>query len=155
MHVNLIKMLRYTIGDYSSDKKYSDDELNSLLALAAGQVLQDIDTNNINYDVNPISSEMTPDPIEIGDTSMSNFVVLKAACISDEWEARYKAISEGILASCQKATMSTKSNKAIKLLLEEGPCYVYENLKMEYYIGNVGVISTIFSPFVSNEFQPM
>jgi hypothetical protein len=150
---SLLTVLRYTIGDFGSDLKYTDSELNSLLALAALYVNQEMDFEN-TYIIGIEPASINPDPVVEGDIDFANFVVLRAACLSDEWLTRERAIIEGITAVCDSMRMSIRSSNALEILIENGPCETYQQLKQEYQRGIYANVRAVLSPFTSNTYNP-
>ena len=107
------------------------------------------------YSIDITVPSISPDPTDVDDDTFINLTVLKAACLTDEWSLREKAIVDGIAAVCGPAKMAIKSNSGIfGVLIEHGPCAAYERTKFESAMGNVNNIRAILSPFVSNEFIP-
>ena len=125
------------------------------MAVAAKYVTQEVDLD-IDYDIEINPPGYTPDPVEGSDDVFMNFTVLKAACLTDEWTVRSRAIIDGINAVCGKAKMSvrTSAGGAFGLLLDKGPCALYEEMTFQYAMGNSTNIKAISSPFVSNKFDP-
>lgn len=76
-HTNL--MVRHLINDLDfNNYKYSDDRINSTVAVAAQLVVLELDFKN-EYTVDVISQDIEPDPLP--DSAFINLVVLKSAMI--------------------------------------------------------------------------
>ena len=89
------------------------------------------------------------------DIEFVGLVALKCACILDESTFRTKLALEGIRASLGSASLSIAGNiSGYKTLLDQGPCALFEQLTLDYNIGNASAIAAILSPFVGNEFDP-
>jgi hypothetical protein len=146
-------ILRYLIGDYGVEQKYTNSELQTLLTVGARFVLHDI-SFDVNYVVDVSSTGISPDPVDNGDDAFVNFATLKAACLTDEWEMREHTIIEGINAVCGPVKMAIDPGNGFQTLMEHGPCETYETMKDEYLFGNDSNIKAILSPFISNEFNP-
>lgn len=149
-------MVRILINDMSSTPTYSDERLQQLIVVAARYVVQEIDFD-VTYTVGVSVPSISPDPTSADtlDDVFANFVVLKAACLSDQSLFRTKALMEGITARCGPATLSVLGHlPGFKQLLNEGPCAAYTEFKRQYYLGNARGVRAIMSPFVSNEFNP-
>lgn len=153
----LIPMLRALINDLDcSSYTYSDDRLEQLLIVGARYVAQEIPFST-TYTVNVSDREISPDPTVTAtrNDTFSNFIVLKAACLTDWSTFRTKALLAGITAKCGPASIATLSHlDGFKELVEKGPCAAYEKLKEEYAYGNTNVIHAVLSPFISNDFDP-
>ena len=107
------------------------------------------------YTIEIDTPDISPDPTLNGDAAFQNFVVLKAACITDLSTFRTKALSSGVKAQCGPAVLDTiKHLDGFKQLLELGPCAAYDVLKKQWTFGNTRLIHAILGPFVSNNFSP-
>ena len=146
-------MLRVLINDLDC-RTFTDGRLEQVLAVAAKYVQQDLVLDNV-YTIDVEIPDITPDPTEINDSAYVNFVVLKAACISDQGVYRTKAVIEGVKASLGPAALSVGGNlKGFQTLLEKGPCATYEQMKQEYNFGNSNIVAAVLSPFSGNNFDP-
>ena len=80
---------------------------------------------------------------------------MKAACLADQSSLRTKALSAGVSARLGPAAITTNpSVRGFDLLMKEGPCAAYEDLKWEYELGDAKALRAILSPFVGNTFDP-
>jgi hypothetical protein len=153
----MLIMLRLTINDVADTPTYSDSRLVQLLSLAAMQVVQEIDVFGRRYTVNVKRLTVSPDPSadELRDVTFMNLVVLKAACIADESSYRTQALSEGVRVSCGPSSIAVGGNlKGYLDLLKNGPCKAYADMKKQFVFMNANNIRAVFSPFVSNDFDP-
>lgn len=150
----MIIMLRILVNDVEDTPTYSDSRMEQILTVSAMYVNQEMDFDN-TYTVDVVSPDISPDPVGVNDIAFINFVVLKAACITDFSTFRTKALQSGIKAKCGPATLeTTKHLDGFKQLLESGPCQAYEALKQNWVFGDGRLIKAIMSPFVSNDFDP-
>ncbi len=152
----MVTMLRVLINDLSDEPTYSDSRLRQLLVVAARYVLQDMDFDT-TYTVTITVPNISPDPTADAtkDEAFANFVVLKAACLSDQSLFRTKALMEGVTARCGPASLSIVGHlPGFKQLLTQGPCAAYEEFKRQYYLGEARGVRAIMSPFVGNNFDP-
>ena len=150
----MIPMLRVLISDLSGTPTYSDERLEQMLVVSAQYVTLEI-TFATTYTITISSCTISPDPIGLDDDAFANFVVLKAACLTDWSTFRTKALISGIKARCGPAILDTvKHLDGFKQLLEQGPCAAYTALKDNYVFGNAQLIKAVLSPFVSNDFDP-
>ena len=151
---SLVTMLRTFINDIdSSNYTYTDSRLQQLLVIAAMYVKQEIDFDT-TYTVDVAQVTISPDPVDTGDDAFSNFVVLKAACLSDQGMYRSRALAAGLKARIGPAALDTVGHLAgFKELLTEGPCAAYVTLKKEWLFGNA-YVRAILGPFISNTFDP-
>lgn len=144
-------MLRVLIGDIGDEPIHCDSSLQKLLVVAAHYVNQEIE---FNYTVSISDMSITPDPTDPRDDAFLNFIVLKAACLTDQGTFRAKAVLEGLSSRLGPASLTISGNlRGFKDILEKGPCKSYEDLKLEYKFGNPH-IKAIFSPFVGPFFDP-
>ena len=145
---------RVWINDLSDTPTYSDSRLLQLILVAAKYVKLEV---NLEYDytIDLDNSSISPDPVDINDENFIAFVALKSACLLDHSTFRTKAASEGISASLGPAKLSVGGNlSGYKTILDQGPCSLYEQLKMDYEIGNTSLFKAILGPFSGNQFDP-
>lgn len=147
---------RVWINDLGMERVYSDSRLEQLIVVAAKYVKSEI---NLAYDyIIDLSNEtITPDPSSAGvnDESFIAFTALKAACLLDYSTFRTKAANEGVRASLGSASLSVGGNlKGYEIILNQGPCALYNKLRMEHEVGNVLLLQAILGPFSGNQFDP-
>ncbi len=142
----------------SGSNTYSTQRLEDLLITSA--YFLPIDINFINdYVIDVSAYTITPDPTTKDDDGKEfiSFMVLKAACLADEGAFRNAALLQGVTARLGPASLQTAGYGAqLSILLNEGPCKAFEELKKVYNFGYKGaqVIRAVMSPFVSNDFFP-
>jgi hypothetical protein len=145
---------RVWINDLCDDKNYSDSRIIQLILVAAKYVKLDVNLEN-EYNIDLENLAIIPDPTEIKDENFIAFVALKAACLLDHSTFRTKASNEGITAALGPAKLSVGGNlSGYKTILDIGPCSIYEQLKMDYEIGNIGLFRAVLGPFSGNQFDP-
>ena len=151
----LVPLLRNIINDVDEDNyTYTDARLEELLVVSAQLVIVDIVNLPTTYTVDVTQYSISPDPTSTRDDAFINFVVLKAACLTDQGLYRSKALAAGIRARCGPASIDTmKHIDGFRDLITFGPCKAYETLKKDYMFGNPN-IAAVLSPFVSNDFDP-
>lgn len=150
----LVTSLRILIGDMGSPPQYSNDRLESVLAMAANIVQQDAVLPN-SYTVTINTACISPDPIVNNDLVFANFILLKAACFVDQWTYRSAALIEGVKVTAGPTNISTVGRAgAFKTILDVGPCKLYEDAIKDYNFGSGQQIRAVLSPFISNEFDP-
>ncbi len=155
----LVTMVRVLINDLGSPPIYSDARLQQLIAVAAIYVAQEIQFPTA-YTIDVSVPSITPDPTltETLDDDYSAFIVLKAACLTDQSTLRSKIALQGIRARLGPAELQIDNSDSFFKMLSAGPCGAYNELKMQYLFGGKGfarTIKAILSPFVSNTFDPM
>lgn len=149
----LTVIVRNLINDLSETPTYSDARIQQLLAVAARYVQFDVVLEH-EYEVNVVNSTISPDPTTDTDTIFISLICLKAACLVDQSTLRTKASMEGIRASLGSASLSVGGNLAgYKMILEHGPCALYDELTSHWDVSNASAIHAIFSPFVGNKFD--
>jgi hypothetical protein len=85
-----------------------------------------------------------------------SLVALKASCIVDQSKFRTKAAMEGIRAALGPASLSISNNNlsGMRVILDKGPCALYDSLTEHWDIANASAVRAVFSPFVGNTFDP-
>jgi hypothetical protein len=148
-------IVRSLINDLSNEPTYCDERLHQLIVVSAQYVTREINLIN-NYTIDIINLNITPDPtlLENKDLDFISFVALKSACLLDQSSLRTRAATEGIKAALGPATISVLGNSSYQFLLLNGPCKTYEDLRMDYELGNTNLLRGILSPFVGNNFDP-
>ncbi|MEX0596130.1 MAG: hypothetical protein WD512_06480, partial [Candidatus Paceibacterota bacterium] len=107
------------------------------------------------YLIDVTTSSITPDPTESRDEIFISLVSLKSACIIDQSSLRTKASMEGIRASLGPATLAVAGSlEGIRMVLEHGPCALYEELTSHWDVKDATAVRAILSPFVGNNFNP-
>ena len=151
-------MLRTLLNDAScSTEKYTDERLLDQL-LTSGYIIR-IDINfNTTITVNVGKQTISPNPeTQTDGDEFISFMVLKAACLTDESNFRTAALLQGVSARCGPATLTTSNYGGyLKELLTAGPCKSYETLSDQYNFSYEGkrIIKSVMSPFVANDFDP-
>jgi hypothetical protein len=151
-------IVRNLINDIEEPFMYSDDRLNQLIVVAAQYVVSDLNLPK-KYIVNIIDKSITPDPSDPDsrDTDLVGLIGLKSACLLDQSTFRTKAIMEGIKTVLGPANLTINGNlDGYKTILShsQSPCTLYENLAMEFNVGNANIVRAVLSPFVGNKFDP-
>ena len=152
-------MLRTMLNDAGCDgnNTYSTQRLEDLLITSAYFLPIDINFKS-SYVIDVGAYTITPNPDDQDDgKEFVSFMVLKAACLADEGAFRNAALLQGVTARLGPASLQTGSYGAqLALLLNEGPCKSFEELKKAYNFSYKGaqVIQAVMSPFVSNDFFP-
>lgn len=145
------EILRILINDLSTTPNYADNTLEQLLIVAAKYIIKEIQLTN-DYTVTFSTGDVSPDPST--DADFMNFVVLKAACLVNNWKFDDLAVIQGIRANLGPASMEVDTSTNVLLaLLQEGPCKAYDQLKTEHNFGRVGIVRGIFGPFRSNKYD--
>jgi len=151
-------MLRTLLNDAScSTEKYTDDRLMDLLLTSAYIMRTDINFNS-TYTVNIGKQTISPNPeAQTDGDDFISFMVLKAACLTDESNFRTAALLQGVSARCGPATITTSNYGGyLKELLTSGPCKSYDTLTTKYNFSYEGrrIIKAVMSPFAANDFDP-
>lgn len=138
--------LRIVINDFDLPYDYSDNTLDSLILLAASQVIMEVRLST-RYTVDLYGQTISPDPSL--DTSFINFVVLKAACLKGGWDFNTRLAIDGVKAKMGPLDINVNGagSQALLALLNDGPCKTYKELVMQYNCGRVAAIKAIFGPF--------
>ena len=152
-------MLRTMLNDAGCDgtNTYSTQRLEDLLITSA--YFLPIDINFVSsYVVDVSAYTITPSPDDQSDgVDFISFMVLKAACLADEGAFRNAALLQGVTARLGPASIQTGGyGVQLSVLLNEGPCKSFEELKKAYNFSYEGkkIIRAVMSPFVSNDYIP-
>lgn len=149
-------IVRTLISDLSDSPTYTDDRLQQTIVIAASYVQREMNFDT-EYNIDLVNLTITPDPAVAStrDEDFIGFSALRAGCFLDQSTFRTKAASEGIRTQLGPANLSVAGNlKGYQMILETGPCAMYDKLKLEYEIGNIKYVKAILSPFVGNKFDP-
>jgi hypothetical protein len=147
-------IVRTLINDWSDQPVYSDERIIQVIAVAAQYVQFDVVLDH-KYSVDVANPGIIPDPTIDRDEIFISLVSLKAACIIDQSSLRTKAAMEGIRAALGPASLSVGGSlEGIRMVLEHGPCALYEELTSHWDVSNASAIRAILSPFVGNNFNP-
>lgn len=148
----LTTITRRLLADTSATPKYSDDDLEETLVIAAQWVLTEL-RFPAGFRTSVSNLTITPDPTDdAGNTRDNNFVnlvCLKAACILDRGGAA-TAAAQAILV--QDGTSRVDLRDAFKAqlqLIRQGWCAVYDAVKEDYQAGQRGGVlgAAILGPF--------
>ena len=144
-------------ADCDGTNTYSTQRLEDLLITSAYFLPIDINFKS-SYVVDVSAYSITPNPDSQDDgKEFISFMVLRAACLADEGAFRNAALLQGVTARLGPASLQTASYGAqLAILLNEGPCRAFEELKKAYNFGYKGAqtIQAVMSPFASNDFFP-
>lgn len=151
-------IIRTLINDLEITPVYSDSRIQQLAVVAAQYVTTEANLNR-TYNIDIINQTIAPDPTLLPDrdNSFIGFIALKSACILDQSTFRTKAALEGIRTALGSANLSVQGNLAgYKMILDQdqAPCKLYDQLVLDYNIGNIQVVQAVLSPFVGNNFDP-
>lgn len=152
-------MLRTMLNDAGCDgnNTYSTQRLEDLLITSAYFLPIDINFST-TYTVDVGAYTISPNPTDQTDgKDFISFMVLKAACMADEGAFRNAALLQGVSARLGPASIQTAGYGAqLSVLLNEGPCKSFEQLKYAYNFSYEGgqIIRAVMSPFASNDFIP-
>ena len=121
-------IVRTLINDWDDQPVYSDDRIIQVITVAAQYVQFDVVLDHV-YSVNVTSPDISPDPTVDRDEIFISLVALKASCIIDQSTLRTKAAMEGIRAALGPVSLSVGGSlEGLKIILDKGPCAVYEEL---------------------------
>lgn len=147
-------IVRTLINDWSDQPVYSDERIIQVITVAAKYVQFDVSLDT-KYTVDVSNLTIDPDPTLNKDEIFTSLVSLKSACIVDQSSLRTKAAVEGIRASLGPASLSVGGSlEGIRMVLEQGPCALYDELTSHWDVKDATAIRAILSPFVGNNFNP-
>lgn len=149
-------LIRSLINDFDETPMFSDERICQLAMVAAQHLVLEIEFNN-KYTIDILNQDILPDPTS-QDSRDINFVGLwglKSACLLDQSSVRTKAHLEGISTSLGPAKLNVSNGfNGYKMLIEQGPCKMYQELKQQHILGDSSRIRAVLSPFVGNNFDP-
>jgi len=153
----LTVMLRVILNDLDdADLEFTDSKLKKILATAAKIVIAEVDfvttyTVTINYD--PPTFDVCPATTDL----VQSMIVLKAACLIDHFSARAHAFTDGLKALCGPVSIQSSPSRAFEVLLAEGACKAYADLKhkVEFTdpMGDATYFAAVMGPFISNTYR--
>lgn len=154
----LTVIVRTLINDLTVPYEFSDARIEQCLVVAAKYVQFDVVLDHA-YDVDVVAQTITPDPTIDNDEIFISLVSLKAACIIDQSTYRTKTATEGIRAAVGPLSLSVGMGAASpanawKVVLEHGPCALYEGLIEHWDVANASAMRAVLSPFIGNKFDP-
>lgn len=145
-------LLRVLLNDLVIPYQFSDQRLYQAITASAQLVLSEMQFMLV-YTADMQSLSIDPDPTDrdtmTRDDNFINLVCLKAACITERGEAR-NAVRQGISIRDGSSAIDLRGPLQGRLaLLKQGYCQAYEDVKMEYKTGRVGVVAgaSIMTPF--------
>ena len=147
-------IVRTLINDLTDQPVYSDERLIQVITVASKYVQFEVTLDN-TYTVDVSNGTLTPDPLDYHDDVFIGLVALKSACIIDQSTVRTKSATEGIRASLGPASLTVQGSlEGLKLLLETGPCALYQDLVPNWNVRDASAVTAVLSPFVGNKFNP-
>jgi hypothetical protein len=150
----LTTMVRTLINDAVEPYQFTDTRIIDTI-LVAGKYLQFDIVLDHTYAIDVINKTITPDPTDDDDEIFMMLASLKAACIVDQGTLRNKAANEGIRAALGPASLSVGGAAAgWALILEHGPCKLYDDLVEHWDVANASAVAAILGPFSGNKFDP-
>lgn len=147
--------VRVLINDLGSSPEYSDNRIDTLIAVGAKYVQQENNFTTL-YTINIETPDISPDPTASSteDIPFTNLTALKAACTADLSTFRTQALQAGIKAKIGPAALETISRlNGFKDIMALGPCKLYDDLRKQYMFGDFIAVESILSPFTSNNFD--
>lgn len=152
----IVPMVRVLINDFGSTPKYTDERLTDAVVVAAQIICREITFSRV-YTVSMSAKSISPDPVSVNDDTFISLLTLKSACFVDQSTMRTKAEIEGVKANLGPVSIDVSGQiNAFLQILENGPCKMYEDLKMQIQFGSdlyATNIRAILTPFVGNKFH--
>ena len=150
----LTTMVRTLINDSIEPYQFSDERIIQTILVASKYVQFDVVLDH-SYSVDVVSQTITPDPTDDDDEIFITLTSLKAACLVDQGTLRTKAAMEGIRAALGPASLSVGGSAAgWSMILEHGPCKLYDDLVEHWDVANASAIAAVLGPFSGNKFDP-
>lgn len=150
----LTTMVRTLINDAVKPYQFSDSRIIQTILVASKYLQFDIVLDH-EYKIDVIEQTITPDPTDDDDEIFIMLATLKAACLVDQGTLRTKAAMEGVRAGLGPANLSVAGAAAgWALILEHGPCKLYDDLIEHWDVANASAIAAVLGPFSGNKFDP-
>jgi len=154
----LTVIVRTLINDSTEPYQFSDARIKQCLVVAAKYVQFDV-VLDTTYEIDVIAQTITPDPTVNNDEIFLSLVSLKAACIIDQSTYRTRTTTDGIRAAVGPLSLAvgfggSSPAAAWKVVLEHGPCALYEGLVEHWDVANASAARAMLSPFIGNKFDP-
>lgn len=147
-------MVRTLINDSVEPYQFSDNRILQVILVAGKYVQYDIVLDH-QYNVDVLTSTISPDPTDDNDEIFIILTTLKAACLIDHGSLRSKAAMEGVRAALGPASLSVGGAAAgWRMVLEHGPCKLYDDLIEHWDVANASAIAAVLGPFSGNKFDP-
>lgn len=148
-HDSMLTPLRVLINDLDcSQYEYTDNTLQQVLVASAKYVKQEVNlSGHAEYTLSYSTPSISPDPSD--DEVFTSFVVMKAACMLNQWIFQDKARTAGVTAKLGPISMTANGggSSIVTALLTDGYCAAYEEMKRQYNFGNISGVKAILTPF--------
>jgi hypothetical protein len=148
----LLNMVRHLIGDLdSANYTYSDERILGAIVVGGVYVSKDY-IFDIDYTFDLVDYEISPDPVDEGDTVAMALFSLKAACLLNT-NAYQAAAAAGIeVQDGDTRIKTTGSFQGFSDILKFGPCGAYTTL-LETVIqtGVAGLGGAVYGPFTTGD----
>lgn len=140
-------MVRHLIGDVSDTPVYSDSRIETAVVVAGTIVSQEY-TFDTEYTFDLVAPDITPDPVEEGDSLAIALFSLKAACILSI-NTYQTATGRAIRVQDGDTSVSTGEGlRGYSDILKNGPCASYQQLlKTSGWKQSSGGGIAVLSPF--------
>jgi len=154
----LVNRFRYYIGDYTPTYTYTNNILETLLAIAAIDVLSTYNDWNIGgpYTIDTDTPTITPDPTDSTvPQGIGNLIVLRAAILLNTSELRTLSGSAGYKIIDDRSTIDTTS--VVDSLKIKSKLWTdqYEMAKEDFETGNMFAGAAVLQPYNSLNFPTM
>jgi hypothetical protein len=145
--LELTERLRYYINDLdSSAYKWTDNQLQKFIIIAASHVLTELPRLDVGYDIHIYNLVFIPDPTSNHADDFCNLIVLKAACILARAELKKTAASGGFKIVDDKSTVDTTGTLSNAKAVSAEYCDAYEGAVKEFERGNQFSGGAVFGP---------
>lgn len=151
-------IVRTLINDLTVPYQFSDQRIIQCLVVSAKYVQFDV-VLDTSYEVDVVAQNISPDPTVNKDDIFISLLCLKAACIVDQSTYRTRTSSDGIRAAVGPISVAvgfggSSPAGAWKVVLEHGPCALYDDLIEHWDVANASAARAMLSPFIGNKFDP-
>lgn len=138
-------LLRALINDLVEPYKYSNAKLEQII-LASAKIIQPTLDFDVDYEINLVSSSISPDPVEQRDDSFSVLVSLKAACLIMQGETKL-ATNTSIRIQDASAIIDVTNQYKSKMDLWKKLCDDYDRARLNYVMGSVKNFKAVLTPY--------
>jgi len=142
---DMVTMLRGLINDMSEPYTYEDGRLETLLALSAVFVMQEVDFSAA-YTINIATPSISPDPVDNNDVDFQALVCLRTACMITSGEFKVDA-AKGVAIKDGPSSIDLSGRIKAREQVAKQNCDNYERARVNYQIGDGSLGRAIVGPY--------
>ena len=145
----MVLLVRYLVDDVTKPQVYDDGRLEQTILASAQLIRIEGLSFEKTYTVDIDSCTLTPDPTTgTKDDAYINLVSVKTACLIINAEAKTRALDGVRIIDGPSQIDLRESTKAMELRANQ-MCKHYENIKIQYQLGNSKGAQAIMGPYTT------